>query len=158
MGDYGSSASTVASVGETAADAGSAASTAAEVGSAASSASDVANYAGSTGGDVLNYADATTAYPMAEPNWYDSIKSGLDNYQSGKQGSFGEFMDRFGESDNYGFNMENAGYIGGKLENVSKLGGGGGSATPAPMNVTNNMMQPNNDRYAQLYRLYSGRP
>lgn len=152
MGDYSAASSG-------AADGVSAASTAADAGSYATTASDAAGYAGTTGGDALSYADQTTAYPVADTSWYDSIKSGLDQYQKGKEGGFGDFIGRFGEKDNYGFNMENAGYIGGKMEGLTKMGGGGGGSAPtSQMNVTNNMMQPNNDRYAQLYRLYSGRP
>lgn len=165
MGDYASSASSAA---DTASNASSAADGASAIADGSSSIGGYTDYANTTAPDMTGaagvssdtaagpYTTAPSDYGQSEASWLDTVKSGLNEYNKGKEGGFGDFLGRFGEKDNYGMNMQNAGYLGGKVTDMA--GKGGSPPVSSTMNVTNVNNAPNtNDRYAQLYRLYSGR-
>jgi hypothetical protein len=102
------------------------------------------------GSDIANsyqYASVPTDSAQFTPSTWDSVVRYADRFQEGQGSNYKEAMQNFGN------NPETYGYAFQKVSDLSKLGGAPPSTRPADVNI--NYQQPNDDRYAQLYRRYA---
>ncbi len=107
----------------------------------------VGNAAGPTMGNAAAQGGVTAA--SQNPAWYQPIVSAIQNYSKGASGNLGDAIGSAQKGDY----MQTAGYLGGKVGDMMK--GGGGSQPAAQIKLPDPPQQQDPmSRYAQLYEKY----